>query len=46
MKVLVTNIQPDAEITGSNAVDLVDRAVYFLQRKDRRRIPTPFLITH
>ena len=46
MKVLVTNIQPDAEITGSNAVDLVERAVFFLRAKGRSRIPTPFLITH
>jgi 2-phospho-L-lactate transferase/gluconeogenesis factor (CofD/UPF0052 family) len=46
MKVLVTNIQPDAEITGSNAVDLVDKAVFYLKAKGRARIPTPFLITH
>lgn len=46
MKVLVTNIQPDAEITGSNAVDLVDKAVFYLRAKGHARIPTPFLITH
>ncbi len=46
MKVLVTNIQPDAEITGSNAVGLLERAVYFLRSKGTSRIPTPFLITH
>ncbi len=46
MKVLVTNIQPDAEITGSNAVGLLERAVYFLRAKGTSRIPTPFLITH
>lgn len=46
MKVLVTNIQPDAEITGSNAVDLVDKAVFYLKAKGSARIPTPFLITH
>ncbi len=46
MKVLVTNLQPDAEITGSNAVDLVERAVFYLRAKGRSRIPTPFLITH
>jgi 2-phospho-L-lactate transferase/gluconeogenesis factor (CofD/UPF0052 family) len=46
MKVLVTNIQPDAEITGSNAVDLVERAVFFLRAKGSTRIPTPFLVTH
>jgi 2-phospho-L-lactate transferase/gluconeogenesis factor (CofD/UPF0052 family) len=46
MKVLVTNLQPDAEITGSNAVDLVERAMFFLRAKGSARIPTPFLITH
>jgi 2-phospho-L-lactate transferase/gluconeogenesis factor (CofD/UPF0052 family) len=46
MKVLVTNLQPDAEITGSNAVDLVERAVFFLRAKNRTRIPSPFLVTH
>ncbi len=46
MKVLVTNLQPDAEITGSNAVDLVERAVFFLRAKNHARIPTPFLVTH
>jgi 2-phospho-L-lactate transferase/gluconeogenesis factor (CofD/UPF0052 family) len=46
MKLLITNIQPDAEITGSNAMDLVDRAVYYLKAKDTAAIPAPFLITH
>ncbi len=46
MKVLVTNIQPDAEIGGSSAVDLVDRAVYYLKNKGQASIPVPFLITH
>jgi 2-phospho-L-lactate transferase/gluconeogenesis factor (CofD/UPF0052 family) len=46
MKLLITNIQPDAEITGNNAIDLVDRAVYYLQDKGTARIPVPFLITH
>jgi 2-phospho-L-lactate transferase/gluconeogenesis factor (CofD/UPF0052 family) len=46
MKVLVTNIQPDAEITGRNAVDLVERAVHYLRLKDRVAIPAPFLVTH
>jgi 2-phospho-L-lactate transferase/gluconeogenesis factor (CofD/UPF0052 family) len=46
MKVLVTNLQPDAEITGSSAVELVERAVYFLRVKGKAPIPTPFLVTH
>lgn len=46
IKLLVTNIEPDAEITGSSAVDIVDRALYYLRRKDSLRLPTPALITH
>jgi hypothetical protein len=46
MKVLVTNIQEDAEIPGSSAVDLIAKAVYYLKEKGRQCIPTPCLITH
>ena len=46
VKLLVTNIQTDAEITGSSAVDLVDRAAFYLREKGRRRLPAPCLITH
>ena len=46
LKVLVTNIQTDAEISGSNAVDLLQRAAYYLRNKGRVRVPTPFLVTH
>jgi 2-phospho-L-lactate transferase/gluconeogenesis factor (CofD/UPF0052 family) len=46
IKLLVTNIQADAEITGSSAVDIIDRAVFYLKEKGRRRIATPCLITH
>ena len=46
VKLLVTNIQTDAEITGSSAVDLVDRAVFYLREQGRRHIPAPCLITH
>jgi hypothetical protein len=46
IKLLVTNIQTDAEITGSSAVDLIDRAVYYLREKGRLATPTPCLITH
>ncbi len=46
LKVLVTNIQADAEIAGSNAVDLLGRAEYYLTNKGRSRVPTPFLVTH
>jgi 2-phospho-L-lactate transferase/gluconeogenesis factor (CofD/UPF0052 family) len=46
IKLLVTNIQADAEITGSSAVDIIERAVYYLKEKGQRAIPTPCLITH
>ena len=46
IKLLVTNIQTDAEITGSTAVDLIDRALYYLNLKGRTTLPTPCLITH
>lgn len=46
VKLLITNIQTDAEITGSSAVDLIDRAVFYLREKARLQTPTPCLITH
>jgi 2-phospho-L-lactate transferase/gluconeogenesis factor (CofD/UPF0052 family) len=46
IKLLVTNIQSDAEITGSSAVDIVDRAMFYLQNRGRLSIATPCLITH
>ena len=46
MKLLVTNIQADAEISGSTAVDIVERATYYLKEKGRLPLPVPSLITH
>lgn len=46
MKLLVTNLQADAEISGSSAVDIVERAVYYLKEKGRLPLPVPSLITH
>jgi 2-phospho-L-lactate transferase/gluconeogenesis factor (CofD/UPF0052 family) len=46
LKLLITNIQRDAELTGASAVDIVERAVHYMRDKGRLRIPTPFLITH
>ena len=46
IKLLITNIQTDAEIAGRSAVDLIDRAVFYLKDKGRRATPTPALITH
>jgi 2-phospho-L-lactate transferase/gluconeogenesis factor (CofD/UPF0052 family) len=45
-KLLVTNIEPDAEITGRTAVDIVNRAVFYLEEKGRLTVPAPALITH
>ncbi|MGE0451978.1 MAG: 2-phospho-L-lactate transferase CofD family protein [Vicinamibacteria bacterium] len=46
IKLLVTNIQEDAEIAESSALDLIERAVYYLRERGRARIPLPFLVTH
>lgn len=46
IKLLITNIEEDAEIPDSSAVDIIDRAVFYLKEKDLRLIPTPCLITH
>jgi 2-phospho-L-lactate transferase/gluconeogenesis factor (CofD/UPF0052 family) len=46
IKLLVTNIQTDAEITGISAVDIIERAVFYLKEKGQRAVPTPCLITH
>lgn len=46
IKLLVTNIQTDAEITGSTAVDLIDRALFYLNLRGEKSVPTPCLITH
>ncbi len=46
IKLLVTNIQADSEISGSTAVDIVERAVYYLKEKGKLPLPVPTLITH
>lgn len=46
IKVLITNLQKDAEISGNSAVDLINKAQYYLREKNRLNIPTPCLITH
>ncbi|MGH9311930.1 MAG: 2-phospho-L-lactate transferase CofD family protein [Vicinamibacterales bacterium] len=46
IKLLITNIQADAEIAGGTAVDIIERALYYLQEKNTVRTPTPCLITH
>ena len=46
IKLLVTNIQADVEISGSTAVDIIERAVYYLKEKGKLPLPVPTLITH
>jgi 2-phospho-L-lactate transferase/gluconeogenesis factor (CofD/UPF0052 family) len=46
IKLLITNIQADAEIAGSSAVDIIERALYYLKEKSTVTTPTPCLITH
>ena len=45
-KLLITNIQADAEIAGASAVDIIGRAVHYLKDKGRLETPTPALVTH
>ncbi len=45
-KLLITNLEPDAEIVSENAVSLVERALYYLTDKHRHPRPAPSLITH
>jgi 2-phospho-L-lactate transferase/gluconeogenesis factor (CofD/UPF0052 family) len=44
-KLMLTNLQADAEIHGASGVDLVERALYYLREKNRRPFVTPSLIT-
>ena len=46
LKLLITNIQSDAEIADTTAVQIIEKAAYYLQEKGRLRMPTPCLITH
>jgi 2-phospho-L-lactate transferase/gluconeogenesis factor (CofD/UPF0052 family) len=46
IKLLVTNIQTDAEITGANALEIIEKAVYYLREKGQAPAPVPALITH
>jgi hypothetical protein len=45
-KILITNLQGDADLAESSAVEIVERAVYYLREKDRLPLATPCLITH
>jgi hypothetical protein len=46
IKLLITNIQADAEIADTTAVEIIERALYYLQEKGSRAVPAPCLITH
>jgi 2-phospho-L-lactate transferase/gluconeogenesis factor (CofD/UPF0052 family) len=46
IKLLITNIQVDAEIADTTAVEIIEKGVYYLQEKGTRAIPAPCLITH
>ncbi len=46
IKLLVTNIQADAEIADATAIEIVEKAVYYLREKGRSSAPVPCLITH
>jgi len=46
VKLLVTNLQYDAEIAGASAVTLVERALFYLTERGHRHLPAPCLITH
>lgn len=46
IKLLITNIQADAEIADTTAVEIIEKGVYYLQEKGTRAIPAPCLITH
>ncbi|MGH8549528.1 MAG: 2-phospho-L-lactate transferase CofD family protein [Methylococcales bacterium] len=46
VKVLITNLYEDAEIPDTSALEIIDRAVYYLREKNKHSTPPPFLITH
>ena len=46
LKLLITNIHEDAEIVGAAATDIIRKASYYLQEKNKKSLPEPALITH
>ena len=46
LKLLVTNLQPDAETADASAVDIVERALHYLRRRGEVPLAAPTLITH
>lgn len=45
-KVLVTNLHEDAEIPDANAVEIVEKALFYLREKGANPLPAPCLISH
>lgn len=45
-KLFITNLREDAEIPDSSAVDIIEKALYYLKDRNRASIPSPCLITH
>jgi len=46
IKLLITNLQEDADIADTSAVDIIEKAAYYLKERDTQPTPTPCLITH
>lgn len=46
LKLLITNIHEDSEITGAAATDIIQKARHYLQEKGTNSLPEPALITH
>ncbi len=45
-KVLVTNLHEDTEIPDADAVEIVEKALYYLREKGTNPLPAPCLISH
>ena len=45
-KVLVTNLHEDAEIPDASAVEIVEKALFYLREKGANPLPAPCLISH
>ncbi len=46
IKLLVTNLQEDADTADASAVEIIGRAVHYLRNRSRLAIRTPCLISH
>jgi len=45
-KILITNLQGDADLAESSAVEIIEHAVYYLREKGRLSLAVPCLVTH